>query len=579
MSEDRKKVLEMLSDGKITVDEAERLLRALGEGSGASDESTSGAPFGGDSIADDSGDNDSGRRTGRTHRREVTVNLDDIEDQIRSSVEGVRRTVQASMPRLRTVIRDAAPDVERIVEEATSSIPGIVEEVTRAIRDAVGGTRFVDDDQFPARVERQFMEQTPIGSGSEVELHNPKGHIEVVTWDEERIQADVHLTVRSGDEETANARADEVQLLQEPGDGRLTLRPVFERGKEDASYRLDILLHVPRTVSLNLKTSHGDLVVPEMDSDVVLAGHHGKLRLAGVSGDTGVDHHHGEVELGRIGGKLALNAHHSGVSVDEVVRDASVNAHHGGISLRRIGGDLALNSHHAPLDVEEVHGAAVINSHHAPLSLDQVLGDLTLNSNHGPVAAGQIGGNLHLSSSHGPVDIKAVSGDLSGQNHHAPLLVGSVGRSAVVRSTHGPLDLGPVQGDVTVEADRGAIRIGGAGGRVTVRASRGELRIENPKGEVMAENSRASIIITSDEAVRSAYTVSNNRGDVEIILPEGSDVDVQGFVRKGSIDTDLPLDVSANGQQGQSVNGKLGDGGPDIRAEVDAGRLILRNRQ
>jgi DUF4097 and DUF4098 domain-containing protein YvlB len=114
---------------------------------------------------------------------------------------------------------------------------------------------------------------------------------------------------------------------------------------------------------------------------------------------------------------------------------------------------------------------------------------------------------------------------------------------------------------------------------VTVRASRGEVRIDNAKGEVMAENSRAAIIITNDEPVRAAYTLSNNRGDVEIILPDGSDVEVQGFVRKGSVDTDLPLAVSANGQQGQSVHGPLGNGDSQVRAEVDNGRLILRQRR
>ncbi|MBT4609893.1 MAG: hypothetical protein HOC05_07630, partial [Gemmatimonadetes bacterium] len=54
MSEDRKKVLEMLSEGKINVEEAERLLQALGEGSGA----------------------DEGSKTQH-------VSLDDLEDQIK----------------------------------------------------------------------------------------------------------------------------------------------------------------------------------------------------------------------------------------------------------------------------------------------------------------------------------------------------------------------------------------------------------------------------------------------------------------------------------------------------------------
>ena len=125
----------------------------------------------------------------------------------------------------------------------------------------------------------------------------------------------------------------------------------------------------------------------------------------------------------------------------------------------------------------------------------------------------------------------------------------------MVRCSHGPVVIGPVNGEVTIESDRGPVHIRGAGGRATVRASRGDVRIENPAGEVLAEN---------------------NRGNISVALPEGSNVRVQGFVRRGQVETNLPLEVSANGQQGQVVTGELGAGGASLQAEVKSGTLTLR---
>ena len=508
MSEERKKVLEMLSEGKISVDDAERLLAALGADVQKPTERVS--------EADPHVDED------------VTIDLNGIERRVRSGVEGVRRTVRASMPHLRTAIRDASPDVERIVKEATASVPGLIEDMTRTIRDTFGQTTDRGDDRYPAKVERDFTETAALQPSTQLVLHNPRGTIEVVTWDEEKVQADVHLTVRSLDEETAQAGSDSVQLVMEPTDGRLVVRPVFPRGQQDASYRLDILLHEPK-----------------------------------------------RAQLGRVGGKFALNSDHSHLELDESVLETSINAHHGRLRLRRVGGSLALNAHRAPFEADEVHGSAVANSHHGTLNLRQVIGDLTVNSNHGPVSVQEVGGSLRLASNHSPVVVQKVGGELSAQSSHGSVSFGPVGKSAVVRCSHGPVDLGPVGDEVTVESDRGPVHIRGAGGRVTVRASRGDVRIENPAGEVLAENSRAAIEVRSETPVHSAYTLSNNRGNVRVILPEGSDVAAQGFVRKGRVETDLPLEVTANGQQGQVVSGTLGVGGPSLQAEVDGGSLIL----
>lgn len=560
MSEERKKILEMLADGKITVDDAERLLIAVGD-RGAGGPRSAGA-------VDDEGDDPADRGP--------DLDAADLERRIRAGLDVAHRTVRASMPRLRAVIRDNAPNVERIVGEATAAIPGIVEEMTRAIHGAFDEARDRGDESFSARTERDLSVQAPLAPGSRLILHNPRGRVEVATWEEERVQADIHVTVRARDEETARRCAEAVQVVPEPEDGRLVLRPAYPEGRQEASYQFDIRLRLPRRLHLDLHTAHGDLVVSEMEGDLVLGGEHGDLRLAGTSGAAAVQHSHGGVHVGRVAGAFALNAHHSSLHLDEAVGEASLNAHHGRLQLRRVGGNAVINAHHAPLEIDEIHGNAVANNHHAPVQVRQVLGDLALNTHHSPVQIGQVGGSLRLANDFGPVAIERIGGELSAQSSHAPLDVGAVGRSAVVRSTHGPVDLGPVGGEVTVESDRGNVRIGGAGGRVAVRASRCDVRIEHPAGEVLAENARGAIAVLPAGPVRSSYTLSNNRGNVRVVLPEGSSVAVQAFVRRGHVDTDLPLDVSANGQQGQSVSGALGAGGPSVQIEVDGGDLSLR---
>ena len=559
MSEESRIILDMLSESKITADEAERLLAALGssttaEASPAPEDEEHGQPFG--------------------------LDLGDLEEQIRARVDEVRRTVKASMPRLKTVIRDAVPDVERIVEEATSGIPEFVEEMTRTFRDAFGEARHQSWHEAPkARAEREFTESTPLASGSRLILDNPRGNVAVETWDQEQVEARVHVKVWATDETTAQTYAEEVRLEVQELPAGVTLCPVLPprgEGSQVTRCDLDIRLRLPQRLDLDLRTSHGGLVVPDMDGSLVLSGNHGDIRVTSASGDVTVRHHHGALHLNRVGGSLALDAHHTRVHIDEVAEKAQLNAQHAPLSLRRVGGDLVANTHHSPIDVDEVVGRTVTNSHHGPISLRRVGADLTLSTSHSPVDIGEAAGKARLANDHGPIRIRRVGGDLAVQNNHGPIDIGEVAGQAVAKNNYGPVRLERVGADCTVETSRGPVYLGPTGGRVTVRSNRGDILIEGPGGEVLAENSRAAIIVRPEAPVQEAYTLSNDRGNVEIVLPEGSNVVVQGLVRRGRVDTDLPLSVSANGQRGQSVSGQLGEGGKTVQIEVNGGNLRLR---
>lgn len=559
MSTESRIILDMLSEGKITADEAEKLLAALGGSS-----STKASP------ATDEEEEDTA----------PGLDLGDLEEQIRDRVDEVRRTVKASMPRLRSVIKDAVPDVERIVDEATSAIPGLVEEMTRTFHSAFGEAKHQAWREAPqSRAEREFAQSAPVASGSRLILDNPRGNVTVETGDQEQVEARVHVKVWAVDEATAQAYAEEVRLeIQELPEG-VTLCPVLPPRGEDSQVTrcdLDISLLLPHRLNLDLRTSHGSLDVPDMDGSLVLGGNHGDIRVTSASGNVTVRHNHGALHLNRVGGDLALDAHHTRVHIDEVVGKAQVNAHHAPLKLRRVGGDLVANTHHSSVDIDEVVGRTVTNSHHGPINLRRAGADLTLSTSHSPVDIDEAAGKAEIANTHGPISIRRVGSDLAVQNNHGPINISEVAGQAAAKNNHGPVRIGRVGLDCTVETSRGPVHLGPTQGRVTVRSNRGDVLIEGPGGEVLAENSRAAIVVRPDAPVQEAYTLTNERGNIEVVLPEGSNVEVQGFVRRGRVDTDLPLSVSANGQKGQSVSGQLGEGGKSVQIEVNGGNLRLR---
>ena len=71
------------------------------------------------------------------------------------------------------------------------------------------------------------------------------------------------------------------------------------------------------------------------------------------------------------------------------------------------------------------------------------------------------------------------------------------------------------------------------------------------------------------------YAIQNRDGAVDLTIPDGSAVDVHGYVGRGSIQTDLPLSITGVSRTSQVVTGQLNGGGAKVAIELGRGSLSL----
>lgn len=532
MSAERHKVLEMLSEGKITIDEAERLLRALGEPGPT-------APNPGGSWPQFEG-----------FLSEMKDVFGDMDHDIRSTFSRAGQAVRVSMPRMKRVFEEAVPDVDQIIDEATSNLPdigSILEDMGRNVSMAFRNwSANVGDEAFPQRFEREMNETYPLENGSTLQLENPRGSVAVSTWD--RLEVGVCLRISSHAQTAAAAKtlAESVVLESEAESGSLKLRPGLlhsdPAARDDERATLDFQLMVPRSASLALDNQHGAMKVEAIDGSAKLVNRHGPT------------------------------------TTDAVAGELCIEQAHGPLCARNSGADLKLRCTHASVEVDGVGGEATVECSHGPAKLACVKGSLTLNANHGSAQITDVGGDLCASHNHGSLKAWSVDGDLVARNNHGSIVVEKVGKSATIKNSHGSVRLVSVGGAATVDGDRGRIVVESVNGRVAVRSSRSPIAITDAGGEIIVDNERGDIVLTSNRPVVSACTISNRRGNVHIHLPaDSSSLDVNGYVRRGFVETDLPLQITANGEGGQTVAGQIGTGSAAMQIDIERGHLSLKS--
>ncbi len=203
MKEERLKVLEMLQDGKITAEDAMKLLDALGD--------TAEEP-----------QTRQRRRNGSRQRQRRRTGGTDIQVEVQKRIREAQDTLREAMPRARRAVREAMPNVNRIVREATRSIPDvgkIVQEAMQTASDAFSQWAEDGDRQHPEKAVRQFVETTPIQVSDRLSVSTPKGHVTSKIWDRDEVQIDATISVWGTDEAAVNAFAEQIdiQIRLEPG--------------------------------------------------------------------------------------------------------------------------------------------------------------------------------------------------------------------------------------------------------------------------------------------------------------------------------------------------------------------------
>ena len=303
-SDERMAILKMLSEGKVSVDEAEKLLKALG------DDSPSGEPSRRHTGRDR-------RHTGRDRRpeRPQANELGDLMDEIGTEVRKAVKSVQAS---------EIGKVVSQEVNKAVGSLQRMdvgrmVGEIVEQVRDAV--SEVVEGSSDRNVVEEQEWTLDGVGLVS-VQAETTSGQVKLEGTDGDQVTVRAVKKVRARSEEDAQAFAREVAVYAvREGDA---VRVYKEHPKPPKGVNVDIGYEIecPRTVDVDLRTTNGN---------VRCAGIEGAVQTQSTNGNVHVDDCRGRIEA------RTRNGNAKG-TLDELLKEGLFTTTNGNVSVRlRVG--------------------------------------------------------------------------------------------------------------------------------------------------------------------------------------------------------------------------------------------------
>jgi hypothetical protein len=476
MSDERVMVLKMLRDGKISVEEAEGLLEALGEeGLGAS-------PMPNDEQAKRAEEPDSQTAEGRSTPGDQGA----APGWRRKSGEPLRTGPDwASLGReIGEVVREAT----QVVREATKDVAPTVRDAVKRLKEEMKGaggkvsaSLLVQDLFGLTSASDEVRVSHLLPAGGRLLLRNPRGNVRIERSPDGQAYVEARRQAWSRDEEAARALLDQIGVRFEPRDGDLVLEVAAEPGFR---FRVDLTVRLPDGVAVVAGVNSGD------------------IRAEGLSGDLEVDIKSGDLEIGSHQGAVRGSVKSGEVKLG-VAATCALRVMSGDVAAQEIGGNAEFHVASGDVEIGHVRGGLVA---------EVLRGDLMVGSVAGPARVKVMSGDAALGGCSGDVEAHVYSGDLK-LNARGSRSVRAKTMSGDLEARIDSLETGA---DVAIEAMSGDIDVvlaPGVGARIDARTRSGNVEWSLPGQTVQRSRGGAEGVVGTPDATLSIRAMA---GDISV---------------------------------------------------------------
>lgn len=417
MSDERVMILTMLKEGKITVEEAEALLDALGE------ERPSAADVG---RGQSRGAHDGPREQEEAPRAWSSWSTlgQDIGETVRAAVGSVRTGVE---PWLGEVLSSLTEELR--AAGGAGSASGLV-------RDLFGLASASEDVTLAHRAPE----------GGRLLVRNPRGDVRIAPSRDADVRVRAHKTAWARNDAAARDLLSELRVALVPDGPDLVLQIEPDRGEPPARrFRVDLDIEAPEQISTGVLVKSGDLRARDLLGDLEVQITNGDMDIEATPRALRGLVLSGNVRL-RGAQSCELQVKNGDVTVGEVGGRADLHVAKGDVEIRSVG-DLTARLAHGDLTVGDVSGTAGVQVSHGDVVLGACAGDVEAQVKRGDLSFAVRGSRR--------VRAEVMSGDLEARVHS---LAPEASLELKVMSGDTKVALAPaVRGAISVEAPSGTI--------------------------------------------------------------------------------------------------------------------------
>ncbi|GMQ82658.1 MAG: hypothetical protein BMS9Abin05_2115 [Rhodothermia bacterium] len=292
--------------------------------------------------------------------------------------------------------------------------------VQRAKRDRVRAS-----GAFEVMIEERFK----VRAGQTLAIYVNRADVEIETGSVD--EANIRVTLESNHMEKAIERFERMnfQVAQVGDEVRIESESPRNNWNWNGKFAINIFVTIPQEFNAELRTTHGDVELDDINGFVLLNTTHGDISAQSISGpQISLVSTHGDIEASSLqSNEIVLKTTHADIEIGEVdSKHFTAETSHGDVTIERLTGDSDITTSHGNIDI------ALLNNFSSEVKTSH--GDVTV------YTPSNIAAELDLEGS----QVRVSSGyDLSGsvKKDRVKGLINGGGSKIRARTTHGSIEL------------------------------------------------------------------------------------------------------------------------------------------
>jgi len=330
----------------------------------------------------------------------------------------------------------------------------------------------------------QDLPPQQLPAGAHVIIEIDRGDISIKPSNDNQLRVGVSESAYGKTESDANQKLHNIDIEIRQNGNVYRVGP--RSGGSQAGGSTDLDITIPRTVSLDARTNHGDVEIAGVSGPVTAHSGNGDVDVHDIGSDVAVDLQKGDAKITAVAGNVKLTGRGDDVDISDISGDAAIEgAFIGSLHASKIGKTLHCASPWAELTIAQLSGNADADS--GDIEISGASGPAKLVTHNKDIDVSNVSGRIDIANTHGDVKVSYSTpprDDLNVSNDAGDAEVSlppssNFQVSAISRSGEAKSDFGAATLKASNENDQGQIsgRVGEGGPSITIATSYGTIHL------------------------------------------------------------------------------------------------------
>ncbi|WP_276165924.1 hypothetical protein [Zobellia alginiliquefaciens] len=249
--------------------------------------------------------------------------------------------------------------------------------------------------------EKTIKKEFQVNSDALLDVQNSYGNLNIISWNENRILIEVHITTNSNNEEKAQDKLDEITVDFDASKSSVSARTIFNANKSKWGWNWGSSNNVNMQINYTIKLP--------VKSNIDLDNDYGSISIDRIDGHAKISCDYGRLDIGELRGRNnQLTFDYTTKSTISYIKSGKISADYSGFEIEKAG-NLIISADYTNSSIEQMENLQY-SSDYGKIEVGEV-SNVQGTGNYITVRLGTVHGNVDIAADYGSLKIENMAED------------------------------------------------------------------------------------------------------------------------------------------------------------------------